>query len=102
MVMADPGQIEEVLTNLFTNAVQSMPEGGQAWVEIDKTRTRPLHGHDDEEGEYWCIRVRDQGAGISPDDLPHVFDPFFTTKGMGEGTGLGLSIAYGIVQEHDG
>ena len=102
MVMADPGQIEEVLTNLITNAVQSMPEGGQAWVEIDKTRTRPPHGHDDEEGEYWCIRVRDQGAGISPDDLPHIFDPFFTTKGMGEGTGLGLSIAYGIVQEHDG
>jgi signal transduction histidine kinase len=46
--------------------------------------------------------VRDQGAGICAEDLPHIFDPFFTTKEVGQGTGLGLSIAYGIVRDHGG
>jgi two-component system sensor histidine kinase HupT/HoxJ len=48
------------------------------------------------------VRVRDNGAGIAPDDLVRVFDPFFTTKPLGQGTGLGLSISYGIVTEHGG
>jgi two-component system NtrC family sensor kinase len=101
-VMADPGQIEQVLTNLLTNAVQAMPEGGRTWVEIAKTHAKPPQGHQGEEGAYFVIRVQDEGNGISKDALPHIFDPFFTTKDTGEGTGLGLSIAYGIVREHGG
>jgi len=101
-VMADPGQIEEVLANLFTNAIQAMPDGGQVQAGVDKKQARGPHGHEPEAGEYWVIRVKDQGAGISPEDLPHIFDPFFTTKDTGEGTGLGLSIVYGIVREHGG
>jgi two-component system NtrC family sensor kinase len=102
IVMADSGQIEEVLTNLFTNAVQAMPDGGRAWVQIGKAHAKPPQGHNGEKGEYFVIRVQDEGPGISPNDLPHIFDPFFTTKDTGEGTGLGLSIAHGIVQEHGG
>jgi two-component system NtrC family sensor kinase len=102
IVMADSGQIEQVLTNLFTNAIQAMPEGGRAWVQIGKAHAKPLQGHNGEKGEYFVIRVQDEGAGVSPNDLPHIFDPFFTTKDTGEGTGLGLSIAHGIVQEHGG
>ncbi len=53
--------------------------------------------------EPWVqLQVRDQGRGISAEDLPHIFDPFFTTKEVGRGTGLGLSIAHGIVSEHKG
>ena len=103
----DPGQIQQVLTNLLVNAIQAMPNGGTIDVRLDpcgnQQRTAAGDaGRGDGRGEFARIDVRDMGVGISPDYLGQIFDPFFTTKEVGEGTGMGLSIAYGIVQDHGG
>jgi PAS domain S-box-containing protein len=88
-VLADARQIEQVLVNLFTNAIQAMGGGGgslavRAAVEQDRVR----------------LDVTDTGPGIAPAHLARIFDPFFTTKP--EGSGLGLSVSYGIMRAHDG
>ncbi len=98
----DEGRMQQVLTNLLVNAIQSMSHGGVVSVELDQERRKPPIGHVAKLGDYLCISVRDEGAGIESDNLKHIFDPFFTTKDVGEGTGLGLSVAYGIVEEHAG
>jgi signal transduction histidine kinase len=90
-VFIDEHQIQQVLVNLITNAVQAMPEGGRLFIA-----TRP--GGDKNSVE---ITVMDTGKGIAPELLPHIFDPFFSTKGEG-GTGLGLSVSYGIIKNHKG
>ena len=91
----DPIRIEQVLVNLFNNAIDAMPDGGILTVStaLEKDQT-----HQD----WVVIRVGDTGEGIAEDHLIHLFDPFFTTKEVGEGTGLGLSVSYGLVQEHKG
>jgi two-component system, NtrC family, sensor kinase len=98
----DPSQIEQVLTNLCLNALEAMPRGGTAEVEIRKVRAVPPPPSGRGEGAFVRLAVRDEGVGIPEEDLPQVFDPFFTTKEVGQGTGLGLSIAHGIVQDHGG
>lgn len=90
-VYVDAPQIEQVLINLLINAIQAMPEGGDLTLDV---------GQDMKNGNL-IVKVKDTGAGISKEDLPHVFDPFFTTKGT-KGTGLGLSLSYGIIQQHRG
>lgn len=90
MATYDPQQIEQVLINLLTNAVQAMPDGGNLTFELLE---------DDGELE---IKVSDTGKGIPAEHLPRIFDPFFTTKPEGEGTGLGLSVSYGIITRHGG
>ncbi len=88
-VSVDMKQIQQVLVNLLTNAMQAMqPGGGTLSVTVHSA------------GEHVAVEVRDTGAGISPEALPRVFDPFYSTKA--EGTGLGLSVSYGIVQAHGG
>jgi two-component system NtrC family sensor kinase len=91
-VPCDPAQIEQVLLALIMNAKDAMPKGGSLWIE---TRL----SNDEMEVE---IQVRDDGAGIAPDVLPHIFEPFLTTKESGHGVGLGLAIARGIVERHNG
>jgi two-component system NtrC family sensor kinase len=98
----DAEQIQQVLMNIITNALQAMPEGGKVEVGIEHEHARPPEGYKGSEGEYFHIYVKDEGKGISKEDMPHIFEPFFTTKETGEGTGLGLSIALGIVREHGG
>jgi len=98
----DAEQIQQVLLNILTNSLQAMPQGGRVEVEISCEHTCPPEGHEDAEGDYLCIRIQDEGQGISEEDICHIFEPFFTTKDTGEGTGLGLSIAYGIIREHGG
>lgn len=98
----DAEQIQQVLINILTNSLQAMPQGGTVEAGISRVHTCPPEGHDGAEGDYLCIYVRDEGQGISEEDLCHIFEPFFTTKDTGKGTGLGLSIAYGIVREHGG
>jgi signal transduction histidine kinase len=98
----DEGQLQQALTNIVLNGVQSMPNGGPIRVRIATVRATPPMGADPHEGEYRRIEVEDEGAGIAPEHLPHIFEPFFTTKGVGEGTGLGLSVAHGIIADHDG
>ncbi len=90
MATYDPQQIEQVLINLVTNAVQAMPDGGTLDVSLKE--------HEDN----LAITMRDSGEGISEENIVRIFDPFFTTKPEGEGTGLGLSVSYGIVSRHRG
>jgi PAS domain S-box-containing protein len=104
-VMADSGQIEQLLMNLATNARDAMPAGGELTI---RTETVKL-GHDFYQqhgfgtpGRYALITVTDNGSGMDSDTQSKIFEPFFTTKAPGRGTGLGLSIVYGIVKQHGG
>jgi signal transduction histidine kinase len=90
-IFIDDHQIQQVLVNIATNAIQAMDKGGQLTI-----RSRYLEKEDEVEFE-----LRDTGKGIPPEFLEHIFDPFFTTKGEG-GTGLGLWVSYGIVKRHYG
>lgn len=95
-------EIQQVLSNLLTNAIQAMPSGGRIDVSVDEEHTSLPENGDKVRRVYARITVRDRGSGIEPQILPKIFDPFFTTRTVGEGTGLGLSIAYGIVRDHGG
>jgi two-component system NtrC family sensor kinase len=98
----DPGQIQQVLTNLVVNAIQATPPDGRVTIEVSN-ETFP--SKNDEPGpatDYCCLSVTDTGQGIPEEIRGRLFEPFVTTKDIGQGTGLGLSIAYGIVQEHGG
>ena|GEM_PF-2484248 len=85
-----PNQLNQVFMNLIVNAIQSIENDGDVYIDIE--------GDED----TITVRVRDTGCGINPDHLVKVFDPGFTTKGVGVGTGLGLSIVHRIVEEHRG
>jgi signal transduction histidine kinase len=102
LVRADVEQIQQVVLNLITNAVQAMPRGGDVKVAIGPAPTPPPAGQADAGGQHVCLSVLDEGEGISAENLNRIFEPFFTTKGPGQGTGLGLAIAEGIVREHGG
>jgi hypothetical protein len=104
-VLADPGQIEQVLMNLAVNARDSMPGGGKVLIRTERVEvSEPRHRTDGDlaPGPYVRILVKDTGTGMDPDTLSHVFEPFFTTKEKGKGTGLGLSTVYGIVRQSGG
>jgi signal transduction histidine kinase len=101
-IQLDVEQLQQVLSNLIVNAIQSMAAGGTVRVGLYKDSTINRSDGIEQAGPYYCLTVSDEGVGILPEDLEHVFEPFFTTKKVGEGTGLGLSISYGIVQEHGG
>jgi len=93
----DAQLLEQVFVNLILNALESMPGGGT--LEIAIRREPHADGHSP---DRVCVDVRDHGAGIAPDVLPHIFEPFFTTRKSGRGTGLGLAIAGRIVEAHGG
>jgi signal transduction histidine kinase/CheY-like chemotaxis protein len=105
-VLADPTQMQQVVMNLGTNAVQSMGERGGV---LEVRLTQVMIGEENggkvlklAPGLYARLTVKDSGHGIPPEILTRIFEPYFTTKGMGEGTGLGLAIVEGIVQGHGG
>ena len=93
-VHADPEQIEQVLLNLLSNAVDAMPRGGT--IRIHLGQEAPA------DGGRVKLEVADEGVGIPPEVQGRIFDPFFSTKEIGKGTGLGLAISYGIVKDHGG
>ncbi|MDZ7667761.1 MAG: PAS domain S-box protein [Desulfotignum sp.] len=104
-VMADVGEMEQVLINLASNAKDAMPEGGRLTIstgleEMDESFVE-MHGYG-KPGRYALITVSDTGPGMDAEIQKKLFEPFFTTKGVGEGTGLGLAISYGIIKQHDG
>jgi len=104
-IRADKRQLEQVLMNLVVNARDAMPNGGEILIDTEcVTFSEPLERDQVSvpAGDYVCLRVKDQGIGISADKLQKVFEPFYTTKKTGEGTGLGLSTAYGIVKQTGG
>ena len=103
-VEVDRGQIEQVLMNLYLNALQAMPGGGTLLIRtenvtIDHDQYRPYHV---KAGQYIKIKITDSGVGMDEKTQQRIFDPFFTTKEMGRGTGLGLASVYGIVKNHEG
>ncbi|HHT9145888.1 MAG TPA: ATP-binding protein [Candidatus Wunengus sp. YC61] len=105
VVMADCGQMEQVLINLATNARDAMPSGGTLTItteviELDDVFIK-VYGYG-EIGKYVLISVKDTGMGMDKETQRRIFQPFFTTKEVGKGTGLGLSIAYGIIKQHGG
>ncbi len=103
VVKADPGQFEQVLLNLCTNARQAMPCGGRLVIETRRQimDEEAVAGHSwTKAGEYALISVTDTGVGMDAHTLGRIFEPFFTTKS--EGTGLGLATVYGIVRQHNG
>ncbi len=103
-VLADPGQMEQVLMNLVVNAKDAMPKGGQLLIRTENISSEKelKKVRDPHAGSYIGIHVSDTGAGIDKELLTKIFDPFFTTKETGKGTGLGLSTVFGIVKQSDG
>ena len=104
LVLADPGQVEQVLVNLAVNARDAMPRGGKlviqtASTDVDETMAGPAGPAP---GAYVALKVSDTGTGIPKDVIDRVFEPFFSTKAKGEGTGLGLATVYGIVTQAGG
>ncbi len=104
-VNVDRGQIEQVLLNLFVNAWQAMPGGGNLFLQTDNV-TLDEHDYDKpyaiRPGKYVRISVSDTGVGMDKGTRQRIFEPFFTTKAVGRGTGLGLASAYGIIKNHGG
>jgi two-component system, NtrC family, sensor kinase len=89
-VSGDPGQLQQAVIALATNALDAMGDSGVLTIV----------GRND--GDKVIVEVSDTGLGITPENLPKIFEPFFTTKEIGRGTGLGLAVCYGILTEHGG
>jgi signal transduction histidine kinase len=102
MACVDPGQIQQVLTNLVVNAIQATNDGGKVTIGVTQERISSPAQESTAAADYYCLCVSDTGTGIPDAVRSRLFEPFVTTKEVGQGTGLGLSIAYGIVQEHQG
>ena len=105
-VEVDRGQIEQALLNLYVNAWQAMPDGGNLSLKTENVvlgadfiNSQPYRV---EAGDYIKITVTDSGIGIDKQTQARIFEPFFTTKEMGRGTGLGLASVYGIIKNHGG
>lgn len=104
-VLADRGQIEQVITNLAVNAGDAMPEGGRFLIETGifspgEGARQPSVGVDP--GSHVSLTVSDTGTGMDALTQSHIFEPFFTTKPEGAGTGLGLATVHRIVKENGG
>jgi hypothetical protein len=89
-VYGNAGKLQQVFVNLFLNAQDAMPSGGELAVHTGMNESMIV------------VDISDTGTGISKEDIKRIFDPFFTTKDVGKGTGLGLAVTYGIIQEHGG
>jgi CheY-like chemotaxis protein len=103
-ILADKGQLEQILLNLFVNSADAMPRGGTITIKTHIVSHESIHAgaYRPTPGPYVQLAVSDTGVGMPPEVQERIFDPFFTTKKMGRGTGLGLASAYGIIKSHNG
>jgi PAS domain S-box-containing protein len=104
-VVADPGQIVQVLLNLAVNGRNAMPSGGKLTIDTDNLVVDGAYFEPHPSlspGVYVRLRVSDSGTGMTPDVLERAFEPFFSTKPQGEGSGLGLATVYGIISQAGG
>jgi len=104
-VLADPGQIEQVLVNLAVNARDAMPSGGRLTIETRNTQVDEAYAGGRPNlvpGWYAGLKVSDTGTGMPQEVIDRAFEPFFTTKPKGQGTGLGLATTYGIITQAGG
>ena len=103
-IMADHGQMEQVLLNLFVNAFDAMPQGGELTVGTMNLTHENMTGkpYKPKPGNYILLTVKDTGVGIDKNAMKHIFEPFFSTKGVGKGMGLGLASVYGIIKAQGG
>jgi signal transduction histidine kinase len=81
-------ELNQVWTNLIDNAVDAMPDGGTLRIRTEQA------------GNFFLVRITDNGTGIPAEILPKIYDPFFTTKPVGKGTGLGLDVVHRLLQNH--
>lgn len=88
--MVNPQELKQVTLNLITNALESIEQSGNVWVDLEQRHGKVI------------IQVRDDGCGMTEEVQTHLFEPFFTRRGDGSGTGLGLTITYRIIEEHQG
>ncbi|MEW5803972.1 MAG: PAS domain S-box protein [bacterium] len=105
-VLADEGNIEQVIMNLAINARDAMSKGGKLMIRTrnltmgdEQVKTAPSEAR---AGQFVCLSMSDTGCGMSEDILSRAFEPFFSTKEIGKGSGLGLSVVYGIIKQHEG
>ena len=99
VLQIDPHDLEQLILNLVINARDALPVGGV--IDIDVSR-QTIDNTDVAPGDYVCLRIHDNGIGMTPDVQAHLFEPFFTTKEVGSGTGLGLASVDGIVRHAKG
>ncbi len=106
MIYADPGQIQQVVMHLCTNAAQALEQQiGTIEISLRQTETgraEQLRYHNLVPGKYVVLTVKDTGRGMPAETLERIFDPFFTTRDVGEGSGMGLAVLHGIIVSHDG
>lgn len=104
LVDADRDQMGQVFINMFVNAWQAMPSGGNLYIETKNMVLDETHGEPymPSPGRYVRISVTDTGIGMDENTKQRIFEPFFTTKQRGKGTGLGLAMSYGIIKSHNG
>jgi two-component system, cell cycle sensor histidine kinase and response regulator CckA len=104
-ILIDPHDLEQVILNLVINARDALPMGGTIQVEVARESVDAhagITGSTVTAGEYICLRVRDNGVGMTPSVQARLFEPFFTTKDVGQGTGLGLAFVHGIARHGGG
>jgi two-component system cell cycle sensor histidine kinase/response regulator CckA len=103
-IRIDKTQIEHVLLDIYSNAIDAMPEGGELFIKTANVTHMDIKGKEYQPvpGEYAMLSVRDTGTGMSSEILSRIFEPFFTTKGFAKGSGLGLASVYGIIKGHGG
>jgi CheY-like chemotaxis protein len=104
VVEVDRGQMEQVLLNLYLNAWQAMPSGGNLFISTENVNLGEIDvgPYDTVQGKYVKITVTDTGIGMDGETMARIFDPFFTTREKERGTGLGLASTYGIIKNHGG
>jgi signal transduction histidine kinase/CheY-like chemotaxis protein len=101
-VLADPGQIDQIIMNLAINGRDAMPKGGRLTLQTHNLELDAKTDSGQQPGRYVLLAVTDTGCGMTPEVQAHMFEPFFTTKGVSHGTGLGLAMVSGIVQQNGG